>query len=505
LRYELWVAANYDRRFGDGLYLNSDLKLTALESVSGVTQPSNSLLPHVRTDIAEYKRGGRFKLNRLLINKYVMPAERVYARVSGGLYEEMYRGFGGQILYLPKDSRWAADLSADAVQQRGFKGWFDKRDYQTFTGFAALHYKLPYDTTVTARAGRFLAKDEGVRLEFKRRFPSGFEIGAWYARTNGRDITNPGTPTSPYHDKGVFISVPFNIMLPMDSQNTASVALSPWTRDVGQMVSSPGDLYDLMEQPRRDLTTYDGLGNFAERRDEQNLPAVNPPVRPMTNPWPAFRWRVEQSVSTTPTLPQWAKGTVLGGGAILAGALLDKPVDRFMAKHQNSSAARAWNNIGKGMPIALAGAAGAAVLFGDARMENVGVISFESIAAAAAVSMATKQLVGRARPSEELGQFNRTRDRSNASFPSNHSTVAFAAVTPFAQEYDAPWLYGLAAASSFGRTAGRQHWVSDVVAGGVLGYAMGSWLWQAQRSDTKSSLAVSPGPKSIGVAWSGTY
>jgi membrane-associated phospholipid phosphatase len=505
LRYELWAAANYDRRLAPGLYLNSDLKLTALENVSAVTQPSNSLLPHVRSDIADYKRGGRFKLNRLLINQYMMPAERVYARVSGGLYEEMYRGIGGQVLYLPKDSRWAADLTADALQQRGFKGWFDKRDYNTVTGFAALHYKLPYDITATARAGRFLAKDNGVRLEFKRRFPSGVEIGAWYSKTSGKDITNPGTPTNPYNDKGIFLSVPLNIMLPYDTQATAGVALSPWTRDVGQMVSSPGDLYDLVEQPRRDLNTFDGLGNFAERRDEQNLPAVNPPVDAMPNPWPLFRMRVEQSVKTTPTLPQWGNGVIIGGGAILAGALLDKPVDRFMKKHQGSSVARAWDNIGKATPVLLAGAAAGAVAFGDARMQNIGIISLESVAGAAALSIGAKHIAGRARPYEEQGQWSRARDRSNASFPSNHATVAFAAVTPFAQEYDAPWLYGLAAAGSLGRTAGRQHWVSDVVAGGVLGMAVGGWLWQAQRTDTRSNFALTPGEKSVGLAWFGTY
>jgi membrane-associated phospholipid phosphatase len=505
LRYEAWIAANYDRRLGDGLYLNSDLKLTALENVSGVTQPSNSLLPHVRTDIAEYKRGGRFKLNRLLINKYVMPAERVYARVSGGFYEEMYRGFGGQILYLPKQSRWAADITADAVQQRGVKGWFDKRDYQTVTGFAALHYKLPYDITATVRAGRFLAKDEGARFEFKRRFPSGVEIGAWYAKTNGKDITNPGSATNPYNDKGVFLSVPLNIMLPMDSQNTASVALSPWTRDVGQMVASPGDLYDLMEQPRRDMTTYDGFGNFAERRDEQNLPAVNPPVRPMANPWPEFRWRLEQSVSTTPTLPQWAKGALVAGGTLAGAALLDKPVDRFMKNHQSSSVLRSWANVGKDLPVALAGASGAAVLFGDARMENMGWISLQAIAGAGALSVATKHVVGRARPSENLGQWSKTSNKSDASFPSNHATIAFAAVTPFAQEYDAPWLYGLAAAGSLGRTANRQHWVSDVAAGGLLGYAVGGWLWKAQRDNTASQFALTPGPHKFGVAWAGNY
>jgi hypothetical protein len=204
-------------------------------------------------------------------------------------------------------------------------------------------------------------------------------------------------------------------------------------------------------------------------------------------------------------LPQWAKGTALAGGAILGGALLDKPVDRFMEKHAGSRVSRAWDNVGKGMPMVLAGVAAGAVAFGDSRTQNIGIISMESIAGAAAVSIATKRIVERARPSEGQGQWSKTTDRSNASFPSNHSTVAFAAVTPFAQEYDAPWLYGLAAASSMGRVAGRQHWVSDVVAGGVIGYAMGSWLWQTQRTSTASSFAVAPGPKSVSVAWSGKY
>ena len=505
LRYEFAAAGNYDKRLAAGTYLNSAFRLDVFENVSGVTQKSNSLLPHVRTDVAEYKRGGRFKLNRLLLNKYMTLDERLYVRASAGFYEEMYRGAGGQVLYLPKDSRWAADLSVDALQQRGFKGWFDKRDYNTVTALGALHYKLPYDITVTARGGRFLAKDNGVRMEFKRRFASGVEIGAWYAKTSGKDITNPGSPENPYNDKGVFLSVPLNIMLPMDSQANAGLALSPWTRDVGQMVASPGDLYELMEQPRRDMTTFDGLGNFAERRDEQNLPAVNPPVRPLKNPWPEFRWRVEQSVSTTPTLPQWFKGTAVAGGTILSATLLDKPVDRFMKNHADASLTRAWNNVGKATPVVLVGAAAGAIAFGDSRMQNMGIISFESVLGATALSVAAKNVVNRARPRDEQGQWSRSANRSDASFPSNHATVAFAAVTPFAQEYDAPWLYGVAAAGSLGRTAGRQHWVSDVVAGGLLGYVVGGWLWQSQRDTSKSGFAVSPGPKSVSMSWSGTY
>lgn len=507
LRYELDAAANYDQRLGSGLYLNSALSAKVLETVSGVTQESNSLLPHVRTDIAEYKRGGRVKLNKLMINQYAMPAEHWYGRLSGGFYEEMYRGAGGQLLYVPTDSRWAADLSVDALQQRGFKGWFDVRDYKTVTALGALHYRLPSDMTVTARAGRFLAKDRGVRLEFKRRFASGMEIGAWYTKTNGNDITLPGRPSNPYNDKGVYLSISLNSMLLADTQATANMAIAPWTRDVGQMVASPGDLYDMIEKPRRDLTLGDGLGNLGERPDEQDLAVTYPQARPLGNPWPAFRMRVEQAASSSPTLPEWVKGGGLAAGAVLGSALLDKPADRFFKQHQGSNAVRIWGNVGKAMPVALVGAAGAAMAFGDDRMQNIGLISLEAVAGAIGVTEIGKYAIGRARPGEELGPWAHVVNgkRSDSSFPSGHSAVAFAAVTPFAQEYDAPWLYGVAALTAAGRVADRKHFVSDTVGGGLVGYVLGTWLWQSQRENRGSFLSINPGPKEVSVSWRGSY
>ncbi|QYF96072.1 YjbH domain-containing protein [Massilia sp. PAMC28688] len=506
LRYDLAAVGSYDRRLGSGLYLNGAVRLSVLENISGVTQPSNSELPHVRTDVAEYKRGGRFKLNRLMLNQYFNPAERIYARLSAGFYEEMYRGVGGQILYVPNNSRWATDLSVDALQQRGVKGWLDKRDYRTVTAIGALHYKLPYDITVTARAGRFLAKDTGVRIEMKRRFRSGIEVGAWYTKTNGNDITSPGTPLSPYNDKGVFLSIPLRTMLPSDSQAGAGFALSPWTRDVGQMVASPGDLYSLVEQPRRDLHHYDGLGDFAERPDEASLPVISNPVRPLVNPWPNFRARLEGSAAASPSLPTWAYGGALASAAVLTSAALDKPVDRFVRKHEDRRLTNSLGNFGKNMPVALVATSGIAAALGDARMQNTGIIALQSVAGAIGATAIGKYSTGRARPEENLGTWASTdRRRSDSSFPSGHSAVAFAAVTPFAQEYDAPWLYGVAAISAAGRVANRKHFVSDTVAGGLIGYAVGTLLWEGQRNMVNSQLSVVPGPKSIAVAWQGSY
>jgi membrane-associated phospholipid phosphatase len=214
--------------------------------------------------------------------------------------------------------------------------------------------------------------------------------------------------------------------------------------------------------------------------------------------------RVEQATSTTPNLPEWVQGTFLAGAALAGGAALDKPVDKFMKRHQDSSAARSLGNVGKAAPIALAGLAGGAVLFGDDRAQNVGIISFESILAAAGLSIGAKHVVDRARPNEELGRWAHSAS-SDSSFPSNHAAVAFAAVTPFAKEYNAPWMYGVVALASMGRTADRQHWTSDVIGGAVIGYAIGSWLWEAQRDDSKSRFSISPGPKEISVAWSKSY
>ncbi|MCO6411198.1 MAG: YjbH domain-containing protein [Thiogranum sp.] len=249
-RYDVFATAGYSRQIGRGRFLDTTLRFTLDENVSNVSRPSNSRLPHVRSDIALYRQEGeRLKLARLLVNQYLHPAQRVYARLSAGLYEEMFAGGGGQVLYLPEQADWAVDFSADWLRQRDTEGAFGFRDYDTLTALGALHYRLPFwGLTATARAGRFLARDEGVRFEIKRRFRSGISIGLWYTRTNGDDITSPGSPGDPYYDKGVFASIPLSSMLTRDTQARAGMSLAPWTRDVGQMVVSPGDLYTDVER-----------------------------------------------------------------------------------------------------------------------------------------------------------------------------------------------------------------------------------------------------------------
>ncbi|MFV2056902.1 MAG: YjbH domain-containing protein, partial [Thiohalomonadales bacterium] len=249
IKYDWFAKASYQHYFDRGWFLNTAARLTISENVSDVVQLSNSTLPHVRTDVAEYKRSKGVKLDNLTLNKYHQLGARLYARWSLGYYEEMFAGTGGQILYMPKTYPWAIDTSVDWLRQRDFDGGFTLQDYETVTALVNFHYRFQgVGVTLTARAGRFLAKDKGVRFEFARRFRSGFMLGAWYTRTDGEDITGPGSPGSPYFDKGIFIQIPLGSMLTRDSRAAPFASLSPWTRDVGQRVQAPSDLYTIMEE-----------------------------------------------------------------------------------------------------------------------------------------------------------------------------------------------------------------------------------------------------------------
>ncbi len=234
-----------------------------VENISDVRQASNSLLPHVRSDVAEYYRQGRLKLDKLVLNHLAHPSQHWYARASAGLYETMFAGVGGQVMYVPPGARWTLDLNLDYLAQRDFSSPLQLQDYRVWSGFAALHTELPYQMTGTVRVGRFLAGDTGARFELKREFASGVQMGLWYTHTNGRDITSPGTPSSPYRDKGVFMRIPFDTVASRHSTRVLSVELSPWSRDVGQMVKSPADLRQLFETGMlRPLQNPERLGGF---------------------------------------------------------------------------------------------------------------------------------------------------------------------------------------------------------------------------------------------------
>jgi len=502
-QYSLAVLATYDRELAERLFLSSGVNTILYENISQALGVNNSTLPHVRSDFGEYAKGPRVRLDHLLLNRVYQPSERTYARLTGGWLEQMYGGIGGQWLYVERGAPWAFDVSVEAVKQRDFDGRFGFRDYQTVTALAAVHYKLPYQSTFTVRTGRFLARDYGARFEIKRRFRIGMELGAWYTVTNVVD-TGVGNEAN-YRDKGVFVSIPFEGLLPNDTRLVTGFALSPWTRDPGQMVNSPVDLYQMLEKPLMlDMHDRDGLVRLGDGEDDSNLPYLGSPMwdRPFENLGRMTARDFGDGASALGSSGVWDTA-LLGAGAVLGSAVFDRRISRSVDRHAGSRALDTLDGFGKWLPVAAMGGAGLAALSEqDKRLGNTGIAAIEAGATGLLANLGIKYAVGRARPEDGKGPADfEPFKRPASSFPSNHTTVTWAAVTPFAKEYDAPWLYGVAALANAGRIASREHWLSDTVASSLLGFAIGDFFWQERRKPGDGAPKVAVGPGGVSVMW----
>ena len=190
----------------------------------------------------------------------------------------------------------------------------------------------------------------------------------------------------------------------------------------------------------------------------------------------------------------------LGKFALVTGAvfLVDEPIQQAALKLRNNH--RGLDNVSKyitnfggpyeGYTLAALGAY--AFIFKKEKIKITTLLATQAYIAGGAVEGVIKFLSGRTRPSyyssgteaepKFLGPFSKTVTGSTgkvySSFPSGHTTVAFAAATVFALEYkDKPIVpvvaYTAATAIGLSRITENKHWASDVLIGAALGFLTG--------------------------------
>lgn len=202
---------------------------------------------------------------------------------------------------------------------------------------------------------------------------------------------------------------------------------------------------------------------------------------------------------------KWMQMGAIGAGVILASSALDNRAFKFAKDHQDSGAIKNSTRVGNALPwVAFAGAALVALDDSDPKRSRTGFAAAEAGVSAALLATGIKYAVGRSRPGDGLGprDFNSFGgSNSNSAFPSRHASVAWAVVTPFALEYDMPWLYGLSALTTLARVGSREHWMSDAVAGSLIGYGMGGLFWESSRANNKYLPRVAVSRNGISLAW----
>jgi len=122
-----------------------------------------------------------------------------------------------------------------------------------------------------------------------------------------------------------------------------------------------------------------------------------------------------------------------------------------------------------------------------------GRLMFESLAFSGVTVIAMRYVAGRSRPygNNEPWDFRWFETKNEVqSFPSGHTTVAFAFSTVLAERIDSFWsrlgFYGMASLTAYARVYNHQHWVSDVVAGAGLGLLSGFHVVREEERRTAS-------------------
>lgn len=230
--------------FKPGLYLTTDYGINIDNNFEGYTYhiPDGELY-HVRMDRRLYLKGGESGLRKMQFDYLTDITANTKAKLSLGIFEWMYGGVGGEVLYMPDNHHWGLGFEAYWVKQRDFDQRFSFKDYETVTGFINYYQDLPiYDMRFKLSAGRFLGKDKGAHLEVSRRFESGARVGAIVALTDcDAKCTGEGS-----FNKWIFFNLPMELFyVNRSTRAKTSYAWSPLTKDQGTKVATLS-LYDVM-------------------------------------------------------------------------------------------------------------------------------------------------------------------------------------------------------------------------------------------------------------------
>lgn len=199
-----------------------------------------------------------------------------------------------------------------------------------------------------------------------------------------------------------------------------------------------------------------------------------------------------------------AKKLVLGLAALAAGTL----VDRELAGDIADAAPPAVHRFEPFGRYSTGNALGAALLVsgvvaGERQLRVDGLTAIEANLLTSWLVTGLQRLAGRARPGDlDAGEFR----RGGSSFPSAHAGHAFAWAGVLYEAFPGwrgRWLFpALAGTVALSRVADREHFPTDVVAGGVIGWTVGAGLERAHRPSGKALLTLAPTPGGAGVAMS---
>ncbi len=236
--------------------INSSFTISLYENLNQLRLRAFSRLPKVRSDIREYIKE-KYVIKDLTYSYLFDPKySKNYLFFGGlkvGLFEEMFGGIGGEILFRDISKPWYLSANYYWVKQREFNQRFSFRDYETFTGHLNFIWETPLSgVKMIVSGGRYLAKDSGVTLNLSKTFKTGFTLG-FYATKTDISATEFGEGS---FDKGIYFSIPLDMVSSRYRPNYARFVWKNLTRDGGAMLSGGLELQGYTENSSENFLNY---------------------------------------------------------------------------------------------------------------------------------------------------------------------------------------------------------------------------------------------------------
>lgn len=247
LRYQFGLQVNATYEFAPGAFIYGRINGKILGNEDGLP-PSDSVLPHVRSDINIYAQAD-VTLSNLFAAKYWRPRENWFGRVTVGYLEMMYGGISAEMLWKPVDSSFGIGAEINYVQQRDFDQRFGFQDYKVATGHLSFYQKSRGGYLYQLDIGRYLAGDWGATLSVDREFDNGIRIGAFATLTDVPfDEFGEGS-----FDKGFVIEIPLTQVFSRQNDRELYRVIRPVLRDGGAKLQVPGRLYYEVREKQQPL------------------------------------------------------------------------------------------------------------------------------------------------------------------------------------------------------------------------------------------------------------
>jgi len=208
---------------------------------------------------------------------------------------------------------------------------------------------------------------------------------------------------------------------------------------------------------------------------------------------------------------QWdrADWTRAGGVLLLTGLAFqadDAVRDGFLA-NQGPSGDRlaqignAWGDLSSLSGVTLLSIYGTGVVTDNRRLVGLSANGLEAVVLSGLATGIGKLAFGRVRPAD--GPDSHQWQQGGYSFPSGHTTAAFALSTVLAESGESPSLgrrvffYSLAGVTAFARMYDNRHWLSDTLMGAAIGIYSGLYVVHRHPLDGDQRVQVIPTPNGI--------